>query len=288
LEEYRQHRAQFGKPSLLAAQGENQDAEHLFIGGQAAQQRHRPQNHALRLGKLAAHQCEHDAIEQHRKRVGSLSETRIETGCTLEVGLGQADVAALHEQEKPPGVGDVDHFQVADLTGRGKRVGLAVERFLGLTAANNVEQAMEARRQHAWVAELARHRDCPFALQLRFRVGTVVQKRPGERADSFGALGATPAHWRLLTTHAVTTLADARQITRFYRERWTIDIDQAWRLSRLSRYAKLRRFGRSGDRRRQAAPRWGRSANRSKRRDRRLIGVQQSELTSPDPNRAAG
>lgn len=34
---------------------------------------------------------------------------------------------------------------------------------------------------------------------------------------------ATPAHWRLLTTHAVTTLADAKQIMRFYRERWTIE-----------------------------------------------------------------
>lgn len=35
--------------------------------------------------------------------------------------------------------------------------------------------------------------------------------------------GVTPAHWRLLTTHAVTTLTDAKQITRFYRERWTIE-----------------------------------------------------------------
>ncbi|HEY0183698.1 MAG TPA: IS4 family transposase, partial [Rhodopila sp.] len=35
--------------------------------------------------------------------------------------------------------------------------------------------------------------------------------------------GATPAHWRLLTTHAAHTLADARQITRFYRARWTIE-----------------------------------------------------------------
>jgi Transposase DDE domain len=33
----------------------------------------------------------------------------------------------------------------------------------------------------------------------------------------------TPAHWRLLTTHAVTSLADAVQITRFYRQRWTIE-----------------------------------------------------------------
>jgi len=32
-----------------------------------------------------------------------------------------------------------------------------------------------------------------------------------------------PAHWRLLTTHVVTSLADARRITGFYRERWTIE-----------------------------------------------------------------
>ena len=36
-------------------------------------------------------------------------------------------------------------------------------------------------------------------------------------------LGVTPAHWRLLTTHPVTTLADAKQMTRFYRARWTIE-----------------------------------------------------------------
>jgi hypothetical protein len=34
---------------------------------------------------------------------------------------------------------------------------------------------------------------------------------------------ATPAHWRLLTTHAVNTLAEAKQIIRFYRQRWTIE-----------------------------------------------------------------
>jgi hypothetical protein len=35
--------------------------------------------------------------------------------------------------------------------------------------------------------------------------------------------GATPAHWLLLTTHAVASLTDARRITRFYRARWTIE-----------------------------------------------------------------
>jgi hypothetical protein len=32
-----------------------------------------------------------------------------------------------------------------------------------------------------------------------------------------------PAHWRLLTSHVVTSLADACRITGFYRERWTIE-----------------------------------------------------------------
>ncbi len=35
--------------------------------------------------------------------------------------------------------------------------------------------------------------------------------------------GVTPAHWRLLTTHKVATLADAIEITHFYRQRWTIE-----------------------------------------------------------------
>ena len=32
----------------------------------------------------------------------------------------------------------------------------------------------------------------------------------------------SPVHWRLLTTHQATTLTDAQQITRLYRQRWTI------------------------------------------------------------------
>jgi hypothetical protein len=35
--------------------------------------------------------------------------------------------------------------------------------------------------------------------------------------------GVTPLLWRLLTTHAVTTLADAKRIAGYYRERWTIE-----------------------------------------------------------------
>lgn len=35
--------------------------------------------------------------------------------------------------------------------------------------------------------------------------------------------GVPPVHWRLLTTHAVTTLAEARQIVAWYRMRWIIE-----------------------------------------------------------------
>ncbi len=35
--------------------------------------------------------------------------------------------------------------------------------------------------------------------------------------------GAQPVHWRLLTTHPVTTLAQARAIVTWYRMRWTIE-----------------------------------------------------------------
>jgi hypothetical protein len=35
--------------------------------------------------------------------------------------------------------------------------------------------------------------------------------------------GAEPLHWRLLTTHAVTTLAEARQVVAWYRMRWIIE-----------------------------------------------------------------
>jgi hypothetical protein len=45
-----------------------------------------------------------------------------------------------------------------------------------------------------------------------------VEAREIDRPD-----GAAPVYWRLLTTHAVTTLAEAKQITGFYRQRWTIE-----------------------------------------------------------------
>lgn len=47
---------------------------------------------------------------------------------------------------------------------------------------------------------------------------TLVEAREADPPDA-----VAPVHWRLLTTHTVTTLADACRITAFYRQRWTIE-----------------------------------------------------------------
>ena len=47
---------------------------------------------------------------------------------------------------------------------------------------------------------------------------TLVEAREVDPPDA-----VTPVHWRLLTTHTVTTLAQACRITGFYRQRWTIE-----------------------------------------------------------------
>ena len=45
----------------------------------------------------------------------------------------------------------------------------------------------------------------------------------GEAREIGAPADTTPLHWRLLTTHAVTTLAEARRIVGFYRRRWSIE-----------------------------------------------------------------
>ena len=47
--------------------------------------------------------------------------------------------------------------------------------------------------------------------------------------------GEEPAHWRLLTTHAVGDAADARRIVGFYRRRWTIE--QLFRTAKTKGFA---------------------------------------------------
>lgn len=70
------------------------------------------------------------------------------------------------------------------------------------------------------------------------RFGEVIIKRPGNCSDPTAAPQLTlrlvevkeidpavaePIHWRLLTTHAVTTVAQALQIVVWYRQRWHIE-----------------------------------------------------------------
>ena len=57
----------------------------------------------------------------------------------------------------------------------------------------------------------------PAALPKRVEV-TLVEAR-----ELAPPAGEAAAHWRLLTTHAVAGLADAKRLVGFYRERWTIE-----------------------------------------------------------------
>jgi hypothetical protein len=81
-----------------------------------------------------------------------------------------------------------------------------------------------------------RARDAEFAV----RFAPVAVRRPLHGADpalpetvsltlvdvcevSKPADGSAPVHWRLLTTHGVATMNDARRVIGFYRTRWTIE-----------------------------------------------------------------
>lgn len=74
-------------------------------------------------------------------------------------------------------------------------------------------------------------RACPVTLKrpMRNRAAETtklppkVHLTPVEAREVRPPRNATPAHWLLLTTHAVTSFNDARKITRFYRARWTIE-----------------------------------------------------------------
>jgi hypothetical protein len=48
---------------------------------------------------------------------------------------------------------------------------------------------------------------------------TLVDVRERSKPDD----GSEPVHWRLLTTHSVTTVAEARRVVDLYRSRWTIE-----------------------------------------------------------------
>src|SRR6202047_5046361 len=69
------------------------------------------------------------------------------------------------------------------------------------------------------------------------------------KTAEIAAEAASDGIYVVRTSLPAETFDDATTV-RSYKSLALVDIDQAWRLSRLSRYTKLRRFGRSGDRRR--------------------------------------
>jgi hypothetical protein len=81
--------------------------------------------------------------------------------------------------------------------------------------------------------------------KMALRFGEVTIKRPGNCSDpeaapqltlrlvevkEFGSAIEEPIHWRLLTTHTVTTVAQALQAVAWYRERW--QVEQLFRTSK--------------------------------------------------------
>jgi hypothetical protein len=94
----------------------------------------------------------------------------------------------------------------------------------------------EQHRETIDLPELPGRRARAACLALRFGAVSLcrpatVDKKLAARVDLFvvdvvevdAPAGVEPLHWRLLTTHAVTTVEQAKQIVTWYRLRWTIE-----------------------------------------------------------------
>ena len=118
---------------------------------------------------------------------------RLYTGCTAQPELGRQTVNVLPAPGRPA--------RKAVVALRARRI--------------SIKRPKRNRAQ--WAAALPAH------VEL-----TLVEAREVDPPA-----GQTPLHWRLLTTRAAETLAEAQRIVELYRQRWMIDIDQTWRLSRI-------------------------------------------------------
>src|SRR5262249_28018798 len=93
--------------------------------------------------------------------------------------------------------------------------------------------------QHRYALELRAQPGRPArTAQVALRFGEVKIRRPGNCSDPAASPRLVlrlvevreldpaveePIHWRLLTTHEVTTVAQALQIVAWYRQRWHIE-----------------------------------------------------------------
>ena len=118
----------------------------------------------------------------------------------------------------------------------------------------------QTRPAAAWVGKGGRARKLRDAEVTagRHKVGAVVCVKARDMKEA----------WCLAASNAEAT---AREIMNYYAKRWTIDIDQAWRLSRFCG----RGGGAVGEPRRRAAPMRRRRADRLQRGDRLGVGAHQ-------------
>jgi hypothetical protein len=105
----------------------------------------------------------------------------------------------------------------------------------------------EAGRYQVKVPAAPGRKERVAELAVRFAPIELCKPRNGAASELAKTIGLTlvdvrevsrpedgePIHWRLLTSRTVTDFNEARRIVDLYRMRWTIDIDQSWRLSRF-------------------------------------------------------
>ena len=95
-----------------------------------------------------------------------------------------------------------------------------------------------AERDRATISVPSRGAQPERQAKVALRFGAVTLKRPSTQTKELPETvalsavdvreidppaGVEPVHWRLLTTHEVTTVEQARQIVAWYRRRWTIE-----------------------------------------------------------------
>lgn len=128
------------------------------------------------------------------------------------------------------------HLLTRACRNRKTREGLLYEVIAGFESVGTYEFEVKARKQVKGKKKRSAH-----CAKLEIRFGEVTILTPGNSTDKEApesitlrsvevkelpasvVEGEDPIHWRLLTTHEVTSIEDALQIVRWYSERWNIE-----------------------------------------------------------------
>jgi hypothetical protein len=181
-------------------------------------------------------------VTDHKKRPAEAKESyrwlhatnmaadRLGTARTITmVGDRESDIFELFAQRPAPVDGPTVHLLCRSAQPRAMTTG-------GLLP-EHCDRLPEQGRETIAVAPKGKHKARQATVALRF--DAISLKRPvraGCKAlpetvslwvvdvrEIDPPQGAEPVHWRLLTTHAVSTLAEASQVVAWYRMRWTIE-----------------------------------------------------------------